>query len=186
MIIFGRHFTLSVFSCMLPGTMVLVLGFFAILHSWLNAFAEMTRFADRMFYKVGWLLFSNLWFCVLWKPCITHSHIISHFFKTLHWSQSLASSKVTNVSNLKRNAILAFHKVLDFLFSTPKSEFFNIWQAEWFSNSWTFYSFKPNPKFSIFGRPSLEFPYLEYYFQYLAGPILNFHILNFQYLPGQI
>lgn len=38
---------------MLPGTMVLVLGFFAILHSWLNAFAEMTRFADRMFYKVS-------------------------------------------------------------------------------------------------------------------------------------
>lgn len=37
---------------MLPATMVLVLGFFAILHSWLNAFAEMTRFADRMFYKV--------------------------------------------------------------------------------------------------------------------------------------
>jgi len=27
-------------------------GFFAILHSWLNAFAEMLRFADRMFYKV--------------------------------------------------------------------------------------------------------------------------------------
>lgn len=48
----ARHFTLSVFSCMLPATMILVLGFFAILHSWLNAFAEMTRFADRMFYKV--------------------------------------------------------------------------------------------------------------------------------------
>lgn len=27
-------------------------GFFAILHSWLNAFAEMLRFADRLFYKV--------------------------------------------------------------------------------------------------------------------------------------
>ena len=27
-------------------------GFFAILHSWFNAFAEMLRFADRMFYKV--------------------------------------------------------------------------------------------------------------------------------------
>ena len=27
-------------------------AFFAILHSWLNAFAEMLRFADRLFYKV--------------------------------------------------------------------------------------------------------------------------------------
>ena len=48
-----RTLLLSAFSCMLPGTMVLVLGFFAILHSWLNAWAEMTRFADRMFYKVS-------------------------------------------------------------------------------------------------------------------------------------
>ena len=51
-IVFFRHFTLSVFSCMLPATMVLIVGFFAILHSWMNAFAEMLRFADRMFYKV--------------------------------------------------------------------------------------------------------------------------------------
>ena len=43
---------LSVFNAMLPGTLVLVLGFFGVLHSWLNAFAEMLRFADRMFYKV--------------------------------------------------------------------------------------------------------------------------------------
>ena len=55
-----RHFTLCVFNCMLPGTVVLVLGFFAILHSWLNAFAEMTRFADRMFYKVCWHKFLPL------------------------------------------------------------------------------------------------------------------------------
>jgi len=28
-------------------------GFYGFLHCWLNAFAEMLRFADRMFYKVG-------------------------------------------------------------------------------------------------------------------------------------
>ena len=48
----SRRFVLSVFNSMLPGTLVLVLGFFSILHSWLNAFAEMMTFADRMFYKV--------------------------------------------------------------------------------------------------------------------------------------
>ena len=52
----GRKLLLSVFSSMLPGTMVLVIGFFGILHSWLNAFAEMTRFADRMFYRVSIIL----------------------------------------------------------------------------------------------------------------------------------
>lgn len=34
------------------GVLVLFLAFFAFLHCWLNAFAEMLRFGDRMFYKV--------------------------------------------------------------------------------------------------------------------------------------
>lgn len=32
---------------------MLLLIFFAFLHCWLNAFAEMLRFGDRMFYRVG-------------------------------------------------------------------------------------------------------------------------------------
>ncbi|GFO36109.1 O-acyltransferase [Plakobranchus ocellatus] len=48
-----RGFILSVFGCMMPGTLVLFIGFFAILHSWLNAFAEMLRFGDRLFYKAS-------------------------------------------------------------------------------------------------------------------------------------
>ena len=34
------------------GVLILFLIFFAFLHCWLNAFAEMLRFGDRMFYKV--------------------------------------------------------------------------------------------------------------------------------------
>eukprot|EP00118_Oscarella_pearsei_P007892 m.39637 g.39637 ORF g.39637 m.39637 type:complete len:526 (+) comp32779_c0_seq2:23-1600(+) len=49
-----RTLAMTVFSCMLPGTMVLLLAFFSVLHSWLNAFAEMTQFADRQFYKDWW------------------------------------------------------------------------------------------------------------------------------------
>lgn len=43
---------LSVFGCMLPGTLALLCGFYCLLHSWMNAFAEMLQFADRLFYKV--------------------------------------------------------------------------------------------------------------------------------------
>lgn len=39
--------------------LVLFLAFFAFLHCWLNAFAEMLRFADRMFYKVHLLSLST-------------------------------------------------------------------------------------------------------------------------------
>ena len=38
---------LGIFQVMLPGIAVNILGFYGILHSWLNAFAELTRFADR-------------------------------------------------------------------------------------------------------------------------------------------
>lgn len=38
------------------GIMLLLLCFFAFLHCWLNLFAELLRFADRMFYKVRGLV----------------------------------------------------------------------------------------------------------------------------------
>ncbi len=50
--------------------LILMLGFYAFLHCWLNAFAEMLRFADRMFYKVSGNLiplkeqFRQKWKCV--------------------------------------------------------------------------------------------------------------------------
>ncbi|OCT95913.1 hypothetical protein XELAEV_18013602mg [Xenopus laevis] len=49
-----KTLVLSIFHATLPGTFVLLLSFFAFLHCWLNAFAEMLRFADRMFYKDWW------------------------------------------------------------------------------------------------------------------------------------
>nr|XP_057929129.1 sterol O-acyltransferase 1 [Doryrhamphus excisus] len=49
-----RAMVLCVFNSILPGVLILFLGFFAFLHCWLNAFAEMLRFADRMFYKDWW------------------------------------------------------------------------------------------------------------------------------------
>ncbi|KAG2467937.1 SOAT2 acyltransferase, partial [Polypterus senegalus] len=46
-----KTMVLTLFHATLPGTFILLLSFFAFLHCWLNAFAEMLRFADRMFYK---------------------------------------------------------------------------------------------------------------------------------------
>ena len=39
---------------MLPSTFFLILGFFGFLHSWLNCWAEITRFPDRGFYLDWW------------------------------------------------------------------------------------------------------------------------------------
>ncbi|XP_013376482.1 PREDICTED: sterol O-acyltransferase 2 isoform X3 [Chinchilla lanigera] len=48
-----RALVLSFLHATLPGIFMLLLIFFAFLHCWLNAFAEMLRFGDRMFYRVG-------------------------------------------------------------------------------------------------------------------------------------
>ncbi|XP_074081938.1 sterol O-acyltransferase 2 isoform X2 [Macrotis lagotis] len=49
-----RALVLSILHATLPGIFMLLLIFFAFLHCWLNAFAEMLRFADRMFYRDWW------------------------------------------------------------------------------------------------------------------------------------
>ncbi|XP_062893804.1 sterol O-acyltransferase 2-like isoform X3 [Mobula hypostoma] len=49
-----KTLVLSIFNSTLPGTFLLLLFFYAFLHCWLNAFAEMLRFGDRMFYKDWW------------------------------------------------------------------------------------------------------------------------------------
>lgn len=66
-----RNFILSVMSSMLPSTMVFILGFFSILHSWLNAFAEMMGFADRMFYK-------DWWNCRSWADYYRKWNVVVH------------------------------------------------------------------------------------------------------------
>ncbi|KAB0396859.1 hypothetical protein E2I00_016280, partial [Balaenoptera physalus] len=47
-----RALVLSIMHATLPGIFMLLLIFFAFLHCWLNAFAEMLRFGDRMFYRL--------------------------------------------------------------------------------------------------------------------------------------
>lgn len=47
-------FTLTVIRLMLPSVLFLILGFFGFLHSWMNLWAEITRFPDRAFYSDWW------------------------------------------------------------------------------------------------------------------------------------
>ncbi|XP_060561180.1 sterol O-acyltransferase 1-like [Ruditapes philippinarum] len=76
----AKLFITSVFSCMLPGALTLLLGFFAILHSWLNAFAEMLRFADRMFYKDWWNTTSFASYYRTWN-IVVHDWLYTYVYK---------------------------------------------------------------------------------------------------------
>lgn len=78
-----KNYILAVFGCMLPGTLVLFIGFFMVLHSWLNAFAEMLRFSDRMFYKDWWnsTSFSNYY--RTWNV-VVHDWLYTYVYKDFY------------------------------------------------------------------------------------------------------
>ncbi|KAM4796067.1 sterol O-acyltransferase 2 [Rhinophrynus dorsalis] len=79
-----KTLVLSIFHATLPGTFVLLLSFFAFLHCWLNAFAEMLRFADRMFYKDWWnsTSFSNYY--RTWNV-VVHDWLYYYVYRDLLW-----------------------------------------------------------------------------------------------------
>jgi sterol O-acyltransferase len=62
----------GVFGSMIPGTFLLVLGFYGLLHAWMNACAELMRFADRMFYKVC-ITVTNRQYCCCRIHCFRDS-----------------------------------------------------------------------------------------------------------------
>eukprot|EP00455_Lapot_gusevi_P025223 TRINITY_DN2647_c0_g1_i4.p1 TRINITY_DN2647_c0_g1~~TRINITY_DN2647_c0_g1_i4.p1 ORF type:complete len:384 (-),score=71.65 TRINITY_DN2647_c0_g1_i4:110-1261(-) len=49
-----RLLVMSLFNTSLPAILVFLVGFFGILHCWMNFWAELTRFADRQFYEDWW------------------------------------------------------------------------------------------------------------------------------------
>ncbi|CAH1789986.1 unnamed protein product, partial [Owenia fusiformis] len=86
---------LSVFNCMLPGTLVLFIAFFAVLHSWLNAFAEMLRFGDRLFYKDWWNATSFATYYRTWNV-VVHDWLYTYIYKDF-FAIFGARSSVSNV-----------------------------------------------------------------------------------------
>ncbi|XP_076966924.1 sterol O-acyltransferase 2 isoform X2 [Tamandua tetradactyla] len=79
-----RALLLSILHATLPGIFMLLLIFFAFLHCWLNAFAEMLRFGDRMFYRDWWnsTSFSNYY--RTWNV-VVHDWLYSYVYQDGLW-----------------------------------------------------------------------------------------------------
>ncbi|XP_044925493.1 sterol O-acyltransferase 1 isoform X1 [Mustela putorius furo] len=80
----ARVLVLCVFNSILPGVLVLFLTFFAFLHCWLNAFAEMLRFGDRMFYKDWWNSTSYANYYRTWNV-VVHDWLYYYAYKDFLW-----------------------------------------------------------------------------------------------------
>ncbi|XP_069006571.1 sterol O-acyltransferase 1 isoform X2 [Embiotoca jacksoni] len=79
-----RTMVLHVFNSILPGVLILFLGFFSFLHCWLNAFAEMLRFADRMFYKDWWNSTSFANYFRTWNV-VVHDWLYYYVYRDFLW-----------------------------------------------------------------------------------------------------
>uniref|UniRef100_A0A2K5RB09 O-acyltransferase n=1 Tax=Cebus imitator TaxID=2715852 RepID=A0A2K5RB09_CEBIM len=64
--------------------LILFLTFFAFLHCWLNAFAEMLRFGDRMFYKDWWNSTSYSNYYRTWNV-VVHDWLYYYAYKDFLW-----------------------------------------------------------------------------------------------------
>lgn len=120
-----RAMVLCVFNSILPGALVLFLGFFAFLHCWLNAFAEMLCFADRMFYKDWWNSTSFANYYRTWNV-VVHDWLYYYVYRDFLWMsqkrfRAAAMLFVFTVSAVVHEYILAvcfgfFYPVLFCLF----------------------------------------------------------------------
>ncbi|XP_054976313.1 sterol O-acyltransferase 1 [Sorex araneus] len=80
----ARVLVLCMFNSILPAALILFLTFFAILHCWLNAFAEMLRFGDRMFYRDWWNSTSYANYYRTWNV-VVHDWLYYYAYKDFLW-----------------------------------------------------------------------------------------------------
>ncbi|XP_058259868.1 sterol O-acyltransferase 2 isoform X2 [Hemibagrus wyckioides] len=99
-----RTLVLAVFHSTLPGMLMLLLAFFAFLHCWLNAFAEMLRFADRMFYKDWWNSTSFANYYRTWNV-VVHDWLYYYAYQDFLW---LLGPRLRSVATLSVFAVSAF------------------------------------------------------------------------------
>lgn len=115
---------------MLPSMLFLILGFFGFLHSWLNGWAELTRFPDRIFYLDWWNsvefgTYYRKWNIVVHDWLYYYVYLdFSRFFSSLRNSKSIPKIITFIVSAVIHELILIeasgfFYPVLFLMFTGP-------------------------------------------------------------------
>ncbi|KAJ3656576.1 hypothetical protein Zmor_015645 [Zophobas morio] len=97
-----RQFTLGeiiapIFSNVVPGVSFMLLSFYGVLHSCQNAFAEILRFGDRMFYKEWWHSKSLAEFHRTWNVLVQdwlYTYIYKEFYEVIFLKNKKAAGFV--------------------------------------------------------------------------------------------
>jgi len=142
-----KELLFSTFKVMLPGIAVSLLVFYGILHCWLNAFAELTRFADRHFYSdwwnsTSWGTYYRKWNYVVHK--FLHRHIFMDCVVVFQLSKNSAMWITFIISAIVHEYVIAvslgFYKPVMFvMFVVPGVLFIYLTQLMRGSRMWNIF-----------------------------------------------
>ncbi|KZC13830.1 Sterol O-acyltransferase 1 [Dufourea novaeangliae] len=105
---------LNITTSITPGILLFVSGFYLLLHSWMNACAEILRFSDKMFYKDWWNSKSYRTYYRTWN-IVVHDWLYTFIYKDMY---EIVTSRNKTASTLMVFFISAiFHEyILSFTF----------------------------------------------------------------------
>ncbi|XP_050461652.1 sterol O-acyltransferase 1-like isoform X2 [Cataglyphis hispanica] len=95
-----------------PGILFFISGNYLLLHAWLNAWAEMLRFADRLFYEDWWNSTSMRMFHRTWNV-VVHDWLYMYIYKDMYeivvpHNKPLATFTVFFVSSICHDYVFTF------------------------------------------------------------------------------
>lgn len=104
--------TLNILGSMLPGILMFLCGFYLLLHCWMNAFAELLRFADKMFYKDWWNSICYSAYYRTWN-IVVHDWLYTYIYKDMYEiltprNKTLSVCMVFAISSIIHEYILSF------------------------------------------------------------------------------
>ncbi|CAK9814349.1 Sterol O-acyltransferase 1 [Anthophora plagiata] len=103
---------LNILSSMLPGILLFLCGFYLLLHSWMNAFAELLQFSDKMFYKDWWNSDCYSVYYRTWN-IVVHDWLYTYIYKDMYEvitprNKTLSVCAVFAISSIFHEYILCF------------------------------------------------------------------------------
>ncbi|XP_068629583.1 sterol O-acyltransferase 1 [Battus philenor] len=98
----------AMFACVLPGVISFLCGFYCLLHAWHNAFAEMLKFGDRLFYEEWWTTSQFSRYYRAWNR-VVYSWLRDHIFRPLapRVGRSVSILTVFFVSSVAHEVVLS-------------------------------------------------------------------------------
>ncbi|KAF5274135.1 hypothetical protein FQR65_LT04533 [Abscondita terminalis] len=109
-----KEITLAILGNGMAGILVLLTTFYAVLHSWMNGFAEMLKFGDRMFYKDWWTSSSYGRYYRTWNV-VVHDWLYTYVYKDMYESVVPNNKLVAKLTTFFVSAV--FHEyILGFSF----------------------------------------------------------------------